>query len=61
MRHDQFQVLTREQRQHFIEKGYVTVKGCVDRSLARDFRAAESGPPVSSMRAMAIAGSSAAW
>ena len=30
-----YQVLTPEQRQHFIEKGYVTVKGCVDRSLAK--------------------------
>jgi hypothetical protein len=35
MRPDQFQVLTPEQRQHFVEKGYVTVKGCLDRDLAR--------------------------
>jgi hypothetical protein len=31
----QFQVLTPEQAQHFIEKGYVTVKGCLDRDLAK--------------------------
>lgn len=31
----QLQVLTPEQRQHFIEKGYVTVKGALDRSLAK--------------------------
>jgi hypothetical protein len=31
----QFQVLTAEQAQHFIEKGYVTVKGCLNRDLAR--------------------------
>ena len=30
-----FQVLTDEQAQHFIEKGYVTVKGCLDRDLAK--------------------------
>ena len=35
MRADQFQVLTPEQRQHFVEKGYVTVKGCLDPALAR--------------------------
>jgi len=34
-----FQVLTAEQRQHFIEHGYVLVKGCVDRGLARDWTA----------------------
>ena len=32
---DQFQVLTPEQAQHFVEKGYVTVKGCLDRDLAK--------------------------
>lgn len=31
----QFQVLTPEQQRHFIEKGYVTVKGCLDRDLAK--------------------------
>lgn len=30
-----FQVLTPEQRRHFIERGYVTIKGCLDRELAR--------------------------
>ena len=35
MRADQFQVLTPEQQQHFIEKGYVTVKGCLDPALAK--------------------------
>ena len=29
------QVLTQEQAQHFIEKGYVTVKGCLDPVLAK--------------------------
>src|SRR6218665_1374883 len=36
---DKFQVLTPEQRQQFIEKGYVTVKGCLDRDLARRWTA----------------------
>ena len=31
----QFQVLTPEQRRHFIEKGYVTIKGTLDRGLAK--------------------------
>ena len=31
----QFQELTPEQRQHFIEKGYVTIKGTLDRGLAK--------------------------
>ncbi len=31
----QLQVLTPEQRQHFIEKGYVTVKGTLDRGFAK--------------------------
>ncbi len=31
----QYQVLTPEQRRHFIEHGYVRVPGCVDRSLAK--------------------------
>src|ERR1700749_3926960 len=35
MRADQFQVLVTAQRRHFIGKGYVTVKGCVDPALAR--------------------------
>ena len=35
MRADQFQVLTPEQRQHFVEKGYVTVKGCLEPALAK--------------------------
>jgi len=35
MRADQFQVLTPDQRRHFVEKGYVTVNNCLDRSLAR--------------------------
>lgn len=30
-----FQVLTQEQAQHFIEKGYVTIKGCLDPDLAK--------------------------
>ena len=33
----QFQVLTPEQAQHFIEKGYVRVKGCLDRELAKQW------------------------
>lgn len=33
----QFQVLTPEQAQHFVEKGYVRVKGCVDPTLARQW------------------------
>lgn len=33
----QFQVLTPEQRQQFIEKGYVTVKGTLDRGLAKQW------------------------
>jgi hypothetical protein len=32
---EKFQILTPAQRQHFIEKGYVTVKGCLDRGLAK--------------------------
>lgn len=35
MNPQQFQVLTPEQAQHFVEKGYVTVKGCLDRGLAK--------------------------
>ena len=35
----QFTVLTPEQRQHFIEHGYVLVKGCLDPALARDWTA----------------------
>jgi len=31
----QFQVLTPEQAQHFVEKGFVTVKGCLDPDLAK--------------------------
>ena len=31
---DDLQVLTREQAQHFVEKGYVVVKGCFDRAFA---------------------------
>ncbi len=31
----QFQVLTPEEAQHFIEKGYVRIKGCVDRDMAK--------------------------
>ncbi len=31
----QFQVLTPEEAQHFIEKGYVLIKGCVDRDFAK--------------------------
>ncbi len=30
-----FQVLTHEQAQHFIEKGYVTIKGCLEPDLAK--------------------------
>ena len=37
MRTDQMQVLTPEQAQHFIEKGYVRIKGCVDRDFARSW------------------------
>jgi hypothetical protein len=33
----EFQVLTPEQQQHFIEKGYVTVKGTLDRDLAKEW------------------------
>lgn len=33
----QLQVLTPEDAQHFIEKGYVRIKGCVDRELARSW------------------------
>ncbi len=33
----EFQVLTPEQAQHFIEKGYVRIKGCVDPALARQW------------------------
>ena len=35
MRADQFHVLTPDQRRHFVEKGYVTVKNCLDRRLAK--------------------------
>ncbi len=38
-----YQVLTPEQRQHFIEKGYVTVKGCVDPDLAKAWTAEAYG------------------
>lgn len=31
----QFRVLTPEQAQHFVEKGYVRVQGCLDRDLAK--------------------------
>jgi hypothetical protein len=31
----QFQVLTPEEAQHFVEKGYVRVKGCFDRDFAK--------------------------
>ncbi|MBK8083125.1 MAG: phytanoyl-CoA dioxygenase family protein [Devosia sp.] len=31
----QFQVLTPEQAQHFVERGYVRIKGCLDPALAR--------------------------
>jgi hypothetical protein len=33
----EFQVLTPDQRQHFIEKGYVTVKGTLDRDFANEW------------------------
>ena len=39
----QFQVLTPEQAQHFVEKGYVTVKGCVDPDLAKAWTAEAYG------------------
>jgi hypothetical protein len=32
-----FQVLTPEQAQHFVEKGYVRISGCVDPDLARQW------------------------
>jgi hypothetical protein len=35
----QFQVLSAEQAQHFVEKGYVLVKGCVDPELAKAWTA----------------------
>ncbi len=35
MASQKFQVLNPEQAQHFIEKGYVTIKGTVDRDLAK--------------------------
>lgn len=38
-----FQVLTEEQAQHFVEKGYVTVKGCVDPALAKAWTAEAYG------------------
>ena len=31
----EFQVLTPEDAQHFVERGYVKIKGCVDRDLAK--------------------------
>lgn len=31
----QFQVLTPDEAQHFIERGYVRIKGCLDRNLAK--------------------------
>ncbi len=31
----QFQVLTPEEAQHFVEKGYVRIKGCFDRDFAK--------------------------
>ena len=34
-----FQVLTPEQAQHFVEKGYVLVKGCLDPELAEKWKA----------------------
>ena len=39
----QFQVLTPEQAQHFVEKGYVTVKNCVDPDLAKAWTAEAYG------------------
>lgn len=39
MTSQQFQVLTPEQAQHFVEKGYVLVKGCLDHDLARKWTA----------------------
>lgn len=34
VRSQRFSVLTEEQARHFLEKGYVVIEGCVDRSLA---------------------------
>ena len=39
MNPSQFQVLTPEQAQHFVEKGYVLVKGCLDHDLAKKWTA----------------------
>ena len=33
------EVLSEQDAQHFIEKGYVRVKGCVDPALAKSFTA----------------------
>ena len=38
-----YQVLTDEQARHFVEKGYVTVKGCVDPELAKAWTAEAYG------------------
>lgn len=38
-----FQVLTDEQAQHFVEKGFVRIKGCVDPALARAWTAEAYG------------------